>query len=593
MWTRFRFPAVGVAFLLFGAAAWLCRAFLLSPATEPPSQGTAPSVGAPWFEDVTEQVGLDFVHDAGPTGDYFMPSSSGSGAALFDFDGDGLLDIYLLQNGGPDSHSTNRLYKQMADGTFKDVSKGSGLDIAGYNMGVAVGDVNNDGRPDVLVTQYGGIKLFLNNGDGTFTDVTKEAGLDHSAWGMSASFVDYDRDGWLDLVVANYIRYDPTHACQAASGRPDFCSPKSFPGAVANLYHNLGRLPGGKPGRVHFQDVTRASGLGALPGPGLGVVCADFDGDGWPDLFIANDGQPNRLWINTHDGTFTDEAVVRGVAYNAMGKAEAGMGVAVGDVDGDGLFDLFVTHLNYETNTLWKQVRRGQFADRTAGTTLAAPHWRGTGFGTALADFDQDGALDAAVVNGQVYLPEGASPKTGAAFWDAYAQRNQLFAGDGAGRFLDRSAGEPAFGGAPGVWRGLAVGDVDGDGALDLLATCVAGRARLYRNVAPNKGHWLLVEAVEPALGGRAAYGAEITVEAGGRRRLSWINPGAGYLCSSDARAHFGLGAVDRVDAVRVRWPEGDEEVFPGGPANRRVRVRMGEVKVVARPAAGGGDGDR
>ena len=406
-----RLLILGVVFLLVCVVLWSGRAFIFTPMSPvPPSSPITPD-GLPWFEDVTDQVGIDFVHDPGPTAGYFLPANSGSGAALFDFDGDGLLDLYLLQNGGPDSHSTNRLYKQMPNGRFKDVSAGSGLDIAGWNMGVAIGDVNNDGRPDVLVTQYGGIKLFLNNGDGTFTDATKEAGLEHSAWGSSAAFVDYDRDGWLDLVVVNYVSYEPSLVCRVASGAVDFCGPKVFPGTVTNLYHNLGPIPGGKPGRVHFQDVTKASGLGASPGPGWGVICADFDGDGWPDIFVTNDGAPNRLWINQHDGTFIDEAVERGLAYNGMGKAEASMGVAMGDVDGDGLFDLFVTHLTYETNALWKQVKRGQFADRTAGARLATPRWHGTGFGTVLADFDQDGAPDAAVVNGQVNRPEGGALK--------------------------------------------------------------------------------------------------------------------------------------------------------------------------------------
>src|SRR5207249_1731001 len=261
----------------------------------------------------------------------------------------------------------------------------SGLDIAGYCTGVAIGDVNNDGWPDVLVTQYGGLKLFLNNGNGTFTDVSREAGLDSVLWGMSACFVDYDRDGWLDLVVVNYVKYDVTRLCYDGQGRRDYCHPSQFPGSVANLYRNLGtEKQGGRAGlaAIHFEDVTEKAGLGRLPGPGLGVVCADFNGDGWPDILVANDAKPNHLWINQRDGTFKEEGVPRGIGYNAMGRAEANMGIAIGDVDGDGLFDVFVTHLTDETNTLWKQGPRGIFQDRTVGLGLASPRWRGTGFGT-------------------------------------------------------------------------------------------------------------------------------------------------------------------------------------------------------------------
>jgi hypothetical protein len=514
-----------------------------------------------------------------------MPQIMGSGAALFDFNNDGRLDVYLLQNGGPEG-AKNRLYQQMPGGTFQDVSAGSGLDIAGYHMGVAVGDVNNDGWPDVLVTGYQGIRLFLNNGDGTFSDRTRESGLENPLWGVSASFVDYDRDGWLDLVVVNYVAYDPSHKCDGTSGRRDYCGPNVFPGTVTKLFRNLGRSQARRERQrpetasVRFQDVTAASGLGRRPGPGLGVACADFDGDGWPDLFVANDGQPNHLWINQRDGTFREEAEARGLALNGVGMAQGSMGVAVGDTDGDGLFDLFVTHLTEETHTLWQQRPRGLFQDRTVAAGVTAARWRGTGFGTVLADFNHDGALDLAIVNGRVLrrAGEGLDP-----FWAPYAERNQLFANDGSGRFRDLSPTDP-FGQFLGVSRGLACGDVDGDGAPDLLVTTAGGPARLYRNVAPKRGHWLLVRALDPALH-RDAYGAVITVNAGGRRRVGIVNPGYSYLCSNDPRAHFGLGQAERVDSIGVRWPDGDrtEEVFPGGAADRLVVLRRGEGKTAAR----------
>ena len=532
----------------------------------------------PWFEEVTEAKGLDFVHDAGPVGNYFMPQIIGSGAALFDFDNDGRLDIYLVQNGGPNSPSRNRLFRQGADGRFTDVSAGSGLDVAGYGMGVAIGDVNNDGWPDVLLTEYGRLRLFLNNkGNGTFTDVTREAGLDGVLWGTSAAFFDFDRDGWLDLVVVNYVDYNPSWQCAGTAGKPDYCHPKGFVGSVTKLFRNRGGAASAK-GSVHFEDVTMKSGLGTVPGPGLGVVCADFDGDGWPDIFVANDAQANRLWINQKDGTFKDEAVARGVAYNAMGQAQGNMGVALGDVDGDGAFDLFVTHLTQELNTLYKQEPGGVFRDRTAAAGLAAPRWRGTGFGTVFADFDHDGALDLALVNGRV--SRGAA--AGSSYWTSYAERNQLFSNDGAGHFRDISPDNPAFCGWAGVSRGLACGDVDGDGALDLLVTCVAGPARLFRNVAPSRGHWLLIRALDPALH-RDAYGAVVTVQAAGRRWLRWVNPGSSYLSTNDPRVHFGLGSAERVDSIYIVWPDGSTEDFPGRPADANIVLRKGEGTAASR----------
>jgi hypothetical protein len=563
--------ALGLAVLgaLFCALAG-CRR------TDPP----APEAGGepPWFVDITTGSGLDFRHEAGPVGRYFMPQIMGSGAALFDFDGDGLLDVYLVNNGGPGSGATNRLFRNLGGGRFQDVSAGSNLDIEGHGMGVAVGDVDNDGRPDVYVSQYGGGRLFRNLGGGKFQDVTATAGVAQPRWGTSAAFFDYDRDGWLDLVVVNYVDYDPSHPCGDAGGRPDYCHPNQFAGTAARLFHNRGRGPDGR--WLGFEDVTAKSGLAALPGPGLGVVCADFDGDGWPDIFVANDAQANRLWINQKDGTFQDEAVLRGVAYNALGNAQANMGVALADVDGDGLPDLFVTHLTEETHTLWKQGPRGLFRDRTAALGLAAPRWRGTGFGTVLADFDHDGATDLAVVNGRVARGPVAPAPGLAPFWQRYAERNQLFANDGRGQFRDVSPGSPDFCGTPNVARGLAWGDVDGDGALDLLVTTVAGRARLYRNVAPKHGHWLLVRAFDPELT-RDAYGAKVTVRAGGRSWVGLVNPAQSYVCSGDPRVHFGLGAAERVDGITVRWPDGLSEKFPGGAADRPLELRRGEGRKV------------
>jgi enediyne biosynthesis protein E4 len=537
----------------------------------PPAPSPDGADGPVWFEDITEEVGLDFLHDAGPAGTYFMPQSTGSGCAFL-HDGDGTLYLYLLQNAGPDSASVNRLYKRR-NGKLQDVTEGSGLGVAGYNMGVAVADVNNDGLPDVLLTQYGGIRLFLNRGGGRFQDVTAEAGLRNNLWGASAAFLDYDRDGWLDLIVVNYLDYDPTkESCVSPDGHKEFCGPATMPGTCSKLFHNRGATPSARPS---FEDVSFASGIGRVPGPGLGVVCADFDGDGWPDIFVANDGKPNRLWINHQDGTFVEESVSRGIAYTAMGQAFAGMGIALGDVDNDGLFDVYVTHLTSETNTLWKQGPRGQFRDGTRALGLASSQWRGTGFGTLLADFDLDGALDLAVVNGRV-LRGGPAKDSGLGFWETYAERNQLFANDGRGKFRDVSPANPAFCGRWNVARGLAYADFDDDGAPDLLVTPIGGHARLFRNVSPNRGHWLKVRAFDPNRH-RDTYGAEVRVRSGQREWLRLINPAQSYLSSSSPLAFFGLGATSQFDAIRVSWPDGCQEEFSGGGVDRSIVLHKGK----------------
>ncbi len=543
------------------------------PTSAEDSSPRHPPRGPTWLADVTIARGLNFRHDPGPTNDraYFMPRVMGSGGAVFDFDGDGRLDLYLVHNSGPNS-SRNRLYQQQLDGRFVDVSDGSGVDVSGWGMGVAVADVNHDGKPDLLLTEYGATRLFLNEGNTRFREITRESGLDNPLWATSAAFFDYDRDGWLDLIVANYLEYNPARSC-GTGGRTDFCSPSSFPGVVSRLFRHRGIDPA--TGLPRFEDVTVAAGLGSALGKGLGVVCADFNGDRWPDIFIANDGIANFLWINQRNGTFREEATSRGVAFLATGQPAANMGIALGDVDDDGLDDLFVTHLVDETHTLWRQGPRGLFQDRSVGSGMTRG-WRSTGFGTALVDLDQDGWLDAVWVNGGVVRRRGAAPND-ADFWQPYRQRHQIFANRGKGEFQDISRDNPDFSDQPGVGRALIVADLDNDGAPDLLTTEIAGPARIFRNVAPRAGHGLVIRAVLPQVGGRDAYGAEVTVRVGGRRFRRLVQPGFSYLCSSDPRVFVGLADASSYDDIEVIWPDGSRELFPGGTTDRAITLRQGE----------------
>ena len=506
----------------------------------------------------------------------------GSGAALFDYDNDGRLDLYLLQGAGPHSRSVNQLYHQLPDGHFQNVTARSGLGLAGYNTGVAIGDVNNDGLPDVLVCGYGGVKLFLNNGNGTFRDVTREAGLDDPHWATSASFFDYDRDGRLDLVIANYVNY-VDQPCPDPSGRPDYCGPAAFAGTVSRLYHNLGPIPGRAGKSVHFADATDSSGLSHGLGPGLGVATLDFTGDGWPDILITQDGQANHFWINQKNGTFQEEALVRGIAVNNSGIAQANMGIGIADLTGNGLPSVYVTHLTEEGNTFWEQTSAGIFEDRTAATGLASVA-HGTGFGTVIADFANSGFPDIAIANGRVRHsqngPQEAAPDNGlGSHWSPYVEKNQLFAGDGQRRFQDISAANPALCGYANVGRGLACGDIFNDGGMDLVVTSIAGPVRVLRDVAARQGHWLDVRAVDPHYGGRDAYGARVTVASGGRRQTGWINPGYSVLCSNDPRAHFGLGSSVRVDSISVLWPDGKTETFPSVGPDQVITLQRGAGK--------------
>jgi hypothetical protein len=526
-----------------------------------------------YLTEITDQVKLDFVHEAGVDGSYYMPESIGSGGAFLDYDNDGDLDIYLINSGyhGPNKEkhplATNRLFRQEAGGSFLDVTAASGLGEAGYGMGCTIGDFDNDGHIDVYATNYGADVLYRNNGDGTFANVTRAAGIDNRNWACSAIFFDYDRDGFLDLYVTNYLAYDSTVVCTDRAGRPDYCGPTGFAAVPDKLYHNNGNGT--------FTDVSLASNIATVASYGLGVVSAEFNDDGYPDVFVANDREPNFLWINQKNGTFTDEALPRGAAVNALGLPAANMGVAVGDIDNDEDLDLFITHLREEGSVFYRNIGGGMFQDDSSPARLAGISLPYTGFGTGFFDYDHDGDLDLAVVNGRVtrgpLLKNTESPD----YWDHYAEPDFLFENEGSGKFREASAQAASFCGQIENSRGLAFGDVDNDGDLDLLVTNEGGRARVYRNDVPNKGHWLIVRALDPALK-RDAFGAKIFVETAGARLLRCVAPGYSYLNSNDPRVHFGLGAAAAVKSILVEWPDGAVEMFPGVVGDQIITLQKG-----------------
>lgn len=536
--------------------------------------------GPEWFVDVSARLGIDTRLQAGSTGTYFMPQVMGSGLGVFDADGDDRLDLLVLNNTDPQGKVTHRFFRQQADGRFRDATVGSGFDFAGYGMGVAAGDIDNDGAVDVYISQYGGGRLLRNRGKGTFENVTASAGVASLLWSTSCCFMDENRDGWLDLVVVNYVDYNPSHACIEGNGKGDYCHPNQFSGTALRFYRNRGC--DAKGAWLGFEDRTLAAGFAKARSNGLGVTSVDGNGDGWPDLFVANDAQANHLWINQQDGTFRDEAELRNVAFNSLGNPAANMGIAVGDLRGTGRFDLFVTHLSEEVHTLWHQHQAGLFRDATASSGLANTAWRGTGFGTVALDFNHDGLLDLAVANGRVSRrrekPTHAIPEALPTFWHDYAERNQLFAGEPKGRFRDVSRDTPNFASPAGVYRGLAWGDLDCDGRLELILTQIEGPVRILQSQPPPEHHWLSVQVVDPRWK-RDAYGAIVRVVTDAQAWIGQCNPGQSYCSSGDPRVHFGLGQQQRYTAIDVEWPDGSKERFPGGPVDRRVRLLRGEGK--------------
>ena len=554
--------------ILFAAAAAGCLA-------------AAGSAGAQQgFTDVTEAAGIRFVHDAGDEGNLSLPEITGAGAGFFDADGDGDLDLYLLQGGrpadppGPRPEAPgNVLYLQGPTGRFTDGSAASGTADTGYGMGLAAGDFDADGRTDLFVTNYGPDVLYRNLGGGRFEEVTGAAGVAGDGWSSSAAFCDYDRDGRLDLYVTRYVRNDPAKACTQQDGSRDYCSPQVFPGTHDLLYRNLG---GGR-----FEDVSLAAGLRAVHAPGLGVVCSDFDGDGRLDFYVANDGEANQLWLQQDGGVFADDAFLAGVALNDSGRPEAGMGIALGDVDSDQDLDLFITHVADETNTLYRSDGAAlglSFADRTGPSGLGPASMAMTGFGVGFLDLDLDGALDLVVANGRVQRKDALPGASGDDFWRVFAEPNQVFRNtgtDGGDALFAPFEGAGDFAAVLETSRGLALADYDEDGDLDLLLANAEGPARLYRNDFERRGTPLRVSTLDAA--GRPSFPALVTATlSSGRRMVRRADPGGSYLATGDPRAFFGIPPGETVGAFLVVWPDGAREAFPGAEAAVAV-LRRGE----------------
>lgn len=544
------------------------------------------------FEDVSKQAGIDFWQYSGATGKMLLPEMVGSGVALLDYDNDGDMDVYLVQGYPtapqgkplvpvpPNWKPGNRLFrnnlKETGKLTFTDVTDTAGVGYADKGMGVAAGDYDNDGYTDLYVTNYGHNVLYHNNGNGTFTDVTASAGVGASGWSTSAAFIDYDKDGLLDIAVVHYVDFYP-RPCYMFQGKLDYCGPSPFKGSATELYHNLGN--------GHFKNVTNEVGLNAKPGPGLGILTGDFGSDGYPGFMVANDGAANDLWVSEprspqgkpSDRVFKEVGVTHGLAYASDGRPRAGMGIAAGDVFGDGAESIIVTNLPTEAFTVYQRESNGDFVDATEESGLSHISLPYTGFGVGLFDMENRGLLDMFSADGGVRamtVDLNSNPKDDPF---PYRERKLLLRNLGKGKgFEDITAkAGPALADSE-VSRAAAFGDVNNDGGVDILVTNNNGPARLLLNTVPNRGHWLLVH-LEGTKTNRSAYGSVVElVRKDGSAAKRWVRGDGSYLTANDPRVHFGLGKDTAVDRVNVYWLAGECETWPQGQVDTIVNLKEG-----------------
>ncbi len=548
------------------------RALLAGGQPEGASSRPAAPAGRVEFTDVTARTGIRFRHVHGGSGTKYMVETMGSGLCWFDYDRDGDPDLYLVNSAPLPGYKAavvprNALYRNDGDGTFTDVTARAGVGHPGYGMGCAAGDIDNDGDLDLYVTNFGPNVMYRNNGDGTFSDVSATSRTGDDRWGASAAFADYDADGYLDLYVTNYLNFtvETNVFCgDWRRGLRTYCHPDAYGSVRHVLYRNRGDGT--------FEDVTRQSGVLRKDGKGMGVVWGDYNNDGKIDLYVANDSTPNFLFLNNGDGTFTDRTLMGGAAFSEEGKTQAGMGTDAGDYDGDGDLDLFVTNLDMENNALYRNDGRGVFDDQSFPSGVGESSFLHVGFGTHFFDFDNDGDLDIFVGNGHILddIHEYNDVVS-------YEQPILLFENQSA-RFRDASGRHGAALKVPGVVRGVAMADFDADGDLDVALLQSNRPVRLLRNDGGNARSWLEID-LAGTRSNRDGIGARITLSAGGRRQIQEVRSGTSYCSQHALRQHFGLGRERSFDWVEVRWPSGLRERFPGGAANRLLRLEEGKGK--------------